>query len=317
MNIPYTMVRALTASGREIPLTVTDRFREGNRPGDALCEEGFEFETLGFMFWEPGWRPVTCLAIARGKMEYLKGTLCEAYEPVREHWLAEIERLIQCGADRLDIRLQNHSSTMSDYPEFGYNEPLVRAYRDRHGIDIRETPADPLALMRLRGDFFLDFVAAARSALHASGRFLQLHMRHCLQEPRLCADHNQLGFWAMPKILPDWRRMVELADEVTIKDYGFGVYDPTKAARIRAEAAAAGKPVWAHCYLQQGGDLNPQFCTTAQADETLHGLVLYELAYRPEDEGNTAHGLVGVDDQGSRIVNEDTLNRLRELTTYG
>lgn len=252
VTIPFTMIQAFSAAGDPVPITVTDALRDGaafpqgdpNRPR----ARGFEFEPIGLFYWEPGWRTATTFGIARGKVEYMKGTPCEAYPEVRAHWLAEIQSMIDMCFDGVDIRIQNHSSAVTDCTEFGCNEPLVAAYRERHGVNILAEPADPLKLMRLRGDFCLDFVKEACELLHAHGRKLQVHLRDSFEHPQLGGDFNQIGFWAMPKILPDWQRLVDLADEVTIKDYGFGVYRPENAAGIKARAVSAGKPVWIHCY---------------------------------------------------------------------
>ena len=145
-------------------------------------------------------------------------------------------------------------------------------------------------------------------------------MRGSYERPTLSGDFNQIGFWAMPKILPDWERMVDLCDEVTIKDLGFGVYRPENAAGIKARAAAEGKPVWVQCYLQQGGDLNRQFCAAADADPAVSGLALYELAQcsaGPQERfGGMVEGIVGVNGDGTLDVNDEAIAAIRQLTRY-
>jgi hypothetical protein len=70
-----------------------------------------------------------------------------------------------------------------------------------------------------------------------------------MEEPRLSAEFNELGFWAMPKILPDWKRSVELADEITLKHYYHNRYRPEMGRRIKDYAGSLGKRVWVHCVM--------------------------------------------------------------------
>ena len=85
-------------------------------------------------------------------------------------------------------------------------------------------------MMAVRG--VLSGISASRlGLLHKNGRKLQVHPASRHREPKLSSEFNELGFWAMPKIwLKDWKGVVDLADEVTIKDYYWGHYDPDHAA---------------------------------------------------------------------------------------
>ncbi len=303
-TIPQSMIRLHGPRG-EIPATATAYVRqpgntvESNRPpkertwgmedhpqiaanvSDAIeqfCGWGFEFEWYGTGFWGVGWQKACAYGIAKGKLEWMKGTPCEAEPAVTDYWLNWIERIVAMGFDGVDVRLQNHSGMVSDYANFGYNAPLVVAYRKKHGVDILTEAADPLKLMGVRGDFFIGFLERAAELLHAAGRKLQVHLRHCHQEPKLSPEFNQLGFWAMPKVwLEDWRRVVELADEITLKDYQFNNYRSEVALEIKKFARRQGKRVWVHCYLiQSGRELNPEYFRRVEQDADVGGVLLYE-----------------------------------------
>lgn len=318
VTLPFTMIRAYRADGSLIPGMSTHRMRnaaECQPTGPTLCENGFEFEPIQNYFVEPGWRTGNTFAWAPGHMPTLKANLCEGEPAVRDYWLGEIDRLIEAGYDGVDLRLVCHSAAVSNYLDYGYNEPIIRAYRDRHGVDISKEPVDFLKLMAIRGDFYLDFAEAARDRLHAKGRFLGMHAHRCYEEPRVIGGVNELCFWAAPKVLPNWERLVDLADEVSLKDYGFGDYEAGDAPQIRQAAHRAGKKVWRHCYHQQGNEFSGEFCRRAEEDDTLHGLLLYEIAHSPETDDPAASGLCGIDSKGDLHINPFFESRIRELTT--
>jgi hypothetical protein len=81
----------------------------------------------------------------------------------------------------------------------------------------------------------------------------------------------------MPKVLPDWRTMVELTDEVTIKDYEFDTHAPENARRIKEYAKQMNKPLWVHCYIKQANALNTTFFDAVENDDQVGGVLLYEL----------------------------------------
>ncbi|WP_135546506.1 hypothetical protein [Paenibacillus cymbidii] len=340
--LPFSMIRAFGELG-EVPITVgpyvrmsaesAERTAQATEPHaggawfdatypkradqapaalDSFMRCGFEFEWYGTGAWGQGWMACPLYGIARGKMEYMKGTHCEAYPEVRAYWLDEVRRLIAMGIDGVDLRLQNHSGMVSDYAAYGYNEPLVAAYRTEHGIDILREEADPIKLMQVRGRFYTQFVEEAANALHAAGKTLQVHLRHSLLTPKLSAEFGEAGFWAMPKVLPDWERLLELADEVTVKDYNWAVYDPDTAGRIKDRAAALGKPLWVHAYVAQGGDWNESFVNGVARDDRVTGMLLYEVGHNPYAH-NPWVGLIEVRADGSAIFNEEMKRKVDAL----
>lgn len=305
-TIPFSMIQAFSPSGA-LPITIGRHARAPVRPdahvwghekmpvlGEAALNHfptfGFEFEWHGSGFWGPGWSDSPVYGIARGTYEYMKGAPCEAYPEVRDYWLEQTDRALAMGFDGVDFRLQNHSQMVSDYVNYGYNEPIVEAYKARHGIDMLEQEADPLEIMRIRGDFFLQFMEEASRRIRASGKKVQIHLRHSFEEPRLSPEWSEIGFWAMPKVLPDWRKLVDLADEVTLKHYYHNDYRPELARRIKDYASGQGKRVWVHCYIAQCRELNDTFFDAVERDPQVGGVLLYETAHSSKNEKN--HGLI-------------------------
>ncbi len=301
-TIPFSMIRAFTPSG-EIPVTTgihvrtsmspierekpyeerewgleAHPIRGGERAAETFMDWGFEFEFQGAGFWGDGWLSSPVYGIGRGHRQYMMGTPCEGYPEVRQYWLDQVRRVMAMGFDGVDFRLQNHSQMVTDYVNYGFNEPLVQRYQEEHGVDIMESDPDPLKLMAARGGFFMEFLREAAAIIHASDKKVQVHLRHAFEEPRLCDDFNELGFWAMPKIWFDWKEAVDLADEVTIKHYYHNNYRPHMGDRIKSYAHEQGKRVWVHCYISQGRELNDAFFDAVEADHRIGGMLLYEVA---------------------------------------
>jgi hypothetical protein len=316
-TIPTSMFRAFGPLA-QIPLSMTPYVRNGISPsqrklppGERLwglertphtsamdfIDWGFEFDWYGAGIWfGDGWKNEVVYGLGRGKIMTMKGTHCEAYPEVREYWLEQIETLITMGYDGVDIRLQNHSSMVSDFANFGFNPPLVEAYRKTYGVDPMSEDFDPLKMMAVRGRFFQEFLHDASDLLHKNGRKLQIHLRHSHQEPKLSSEFNQLGFWAMPKIwLQDWKSVIDLADEVTIKDYYWGHYNPDHAQLIKEYAHSHGKPVWIHNYVGQGDEIREDFINAVADDPTVSGILLYEAVHSGKASKEPNPGLITID----------------------
>jgi hypothetical protein len=337
-NIPSAMVRIYGTSG-QVPATVTGFVRtpaqkpptehhwgaeqmparnlpleEGRMP--QFADMGFEFDWHGSGFWGSGMQTNNTFGIARGKLQRLKGTPCEAYPEVRDYWLEQVEHYIASGFDGVDFRLQNHSGMVSDYVQFGYNQPIVDRYREKHGIDILKEAGDPLKIMAIRGEFYLQFLEQAAGLLHQSGRTVQVHLRHANEAPRLSATFNELGFWAMPKVQVDWRQVVDLADEITLKHYYHNHYRPALGEQIKAYAAGQNKRVWAHSYISQGRELNETFMRALDTDPQIGGILLYETCHSAKNELNA--GLIEQSGLDAKLhpQNGPLLARLLEQMGY-
>ncbi len=297
------------AQGAALPLTATATVRPGVLTRKYGFEEnGFEFNELGPFYWDEGWKRANLVGIARGKDAYVRGDLCEAYPEVRAYWLRQIKEFIEMGCDGVDLRLMSHSSGIPDFTQYGYNAPVAAEYARRHRHPMEEG-ADPFEIMRIRGDFYTQFVKEAAEVLHASGKRLSVQFHDFQTLPTLDPTFPALGFWANPKILPNVQELLALCDEAVIKDFNWGVYMAWDASAIKDAAVAAGKPLYVTAYLEQGHDLNPEFLAAAEQDKRLSGLAIYEAVYRP---GRTQDGVVDLRPDGTPyLVPDCPFDRLR------
>lgn len=304
--IPSSMVSLYGPDG-EIPATITDKVRQqltpldGPRPWGDFRKDGFEFNEYGWGRRYPGWEQTSVVGIARGKNTHLKGILCEAYPEVRAYWLKQIRALLEDGADGIDIRIVGHSAMDTDYASYGYNPPVIEAFREQYGRESDGSIADFKRLMRVRGEFFEGFLAEARDLTHQYGATFQVHLQSMYLQPHTEGAFRGMVQWGMPKLNLDWKTMVDLADEITLKDHFHGTYKSERALALKRYAKEQEKPVWVHCYLTQGNDFQAGFFEAAQKDELIEGVLLYETVKRnnPNHGGVARPGIVGAAPDGS------------------
>ena len=304
-TIPQSMVNAYTEQGEVIPVTSSQYSRAprskaayAQRPDDYIwgdegeavkltsadnklmfTEYGFEFDWMGIGFSYDAFINCYSYGFARGKFEYAKGTPCEAYEEVREYWLSTVEYLLAMGYDGIDIRLQNHSGMISDYSSYGFNKPIVEKYLEKYGVDIlaleEVTPEVTENIMRIRGEYFMEFLAEASALVRGQGKTMMMHMRMSIVSPRLESAHNEIAFWAMPRIIYDWKAAVDLCDEITVKDYWNGSYDASVGMELKQYVHDSGKKLWMMCYVSSN-EMNFDFVSSFENDPYVDGVVLYE-----------------------------------------
>lgn len=156
------------------------------------------------------------IGIARGKNEYLSATPCEAYPEVRLLWLSWVEAMLDTGVDGIDLRISAHGSLNDDPDAYGFNPPILEAYRQRHG----DGPIDLSKLAAVRGDFYTAFLQEVSSLVHSRGKKLQVHLHAEAFRPNLTFGQKH----GIPiNIDFQWKRWIEegLVDEVHLRTSWF------------------------------------------------------------------------------------------------
>ncbi len=156
------------------------------------------------------------IAFARGKNGYLPAAPCECYPEVQRLWNWRVNRMLEKGVDGVVLRVSAHG-TLTDEPcEYGFNPPVVEAYRERHGVDIRREDFDPNLLGALRGEAYTRFVREASAMTRRAGKLfqVQVHTEAFRPDP---VFGQLMGFPA--NIHFAWRQWLEegLADAVTLR----------------------------------------------------------------------------------------------------
>jgi hypothetical protein len=267
---------AVTAKTNHSPMT---------REDEAVArfyKTGFVFSWYGVGHNGDGWKSTALLGLARGKRLYMGGGLCEAYPEVRQYWLDTVKHLLDIGFAGVDVRLQSHSAMIMDYMNYGFNEPIIKKYNELYGADLNTIPMTEeiySRVMKIRGDWFMLFLEDAAKLTRGRGARLLVHLKAAHENPACDSNWNQLCHWTMPKIALDWKRCVELADEITIKDYYYRQYDPASAGNIKDYTASLGKRLWVHCYYAQGDAYDENFLRTIEKDRRVTGILLYDVWY--------------------------------------
>lgn len=156
------------------------------------------------------------LGIARGKNDYLSATPCEAYPEVRELWLGWIRAMLDAGVDGVDLRISAHGSLTDDPDAYGWNPPILEAYRQRHG----DGEIEPTELAAVRGDFYTQFVQAASALVRSRDKKLQVHLHAEAFRPELTFGQKH----GIPVNIDfQWQRWIEegLVDEVHLRTSWF------------------------------------------------------------------------------------------------
>lgn len=113
-----------------------------------------------------------CWVVARDQKMYYRGIPCYAKPATQQYVLREIEELLSRGVDGIGLYLESHAGGLGPLAaagkspnEFGFNSPVVAAYKRRYGVDIRNEDFDPARLYALNGEMFTQFLRRVRRAV--------------------------------------------------------------------------------------------------------------------------------------------------------
>ena len=295
-NTAMEMVRAFGPDDEPIPIVVASHkavwrplrdFRTGDLEYDAGLGDAIVCLDVTN---QPSVSPDTfagepndgVIAIARGRNEYFSGSLCEAHIEVQAYWLSWIGACIAAGVDGLDVRISCHSSWANTPEIYGFNEPVAAEYQRRYGVNPDVEPYDPALLGALRGEFFDQFLRAAKRRLSAAGKRMQVHAEMESFRPDACQSRRRTR---PGNITFNWRSWLRtgLADEATLFGRGWmpeQMLNDALTLEMLREAAAADVPVHlskAVGHSRDGGvhaDLLEYICRFGG----LAGYTLYETA---------------------------------------
>ncbi|MFT4689910.1 MAG: hypothetical protein ACI9OD_002122 [Limisphaerales bacterium] len=286
-NHATRLIKAQGPAGQELPISVATEYCVW-KPNRNFRNYGLEFDTGGFraknsfldVDSSSGNRGF--IAFCRGRNEYSPGALCEAYPQVRQHWLSLVQECLDAGVDGIDFRVQCHSTWTDEPFAYGYNEPIVREYRRRHGADIPISQFDTDLLAELRGGYFTGFLRNAATLIRGHGKRMQVHVNLDLASPEF--SHRINPFTYPRNIKFDWHRWLTegITDEVTFRSL---VLRPTElkthapSRRMIETAERSGLPLHFNRYLTQAGanfeDLKKEI-EVIRDDGRFKSFILYE-----------------------------------------
>ena len=138
--------------------------------------------------------------------------LSPSFDEVRQWWLSWVRDVLDAGADGVELRVRAHHSLFA-WAEYGFESPVVQAFKERHGVDLLTADDfDRAALRRLRGEAYTEFYRQARALVNAYGKRLGMHASVTMD-----MDPEE---GAAAEIHWDWPRWLDegLADSITFKE---------------------------------------------------------------------------------------------------
>jgi len=228
-NLLGQLVEVYDENGERLPLS----FSDFSIPRDkAFPEVLFIFNmawrgmrSLDAFVCIDGKRP---LGVALGYERYIAGAPCPAYPEAQSWWKDNVEKCLAAGVDGIDFRIAHHNRTL-DWPAYGFNQPIVDAFRKRYGVDIRTDSFDREAWRRLHGEFYTDFLRWARKRLNEAGKPMHAHVSGGMGHP---AWHTNL------EIHFDWPGWIRegLLDGITVKSTVNAPHVAIRAASVARDA---------------------------------------------------------------------------------
>ena len=302
VNFATDMIEAYGNDERKLPVSIATEFAPWN-PNRNFRTYGLEFDAGGFC------EPKTYLdldnsssikgfiAFCRGKNEYNKGALCEAYPEVRQFWLSLVKDCLEAGVDGIDFRVQGHSTWTDEPFSYGFNEPIVKDYKNRYGVDILMEHYDPNLLADLRGEYYTEFLKDASSLIRSANKKMQVHIDTDLLSPNL-----YLAAFTFPmNIKFDWEKWISegICDEATLRSLEIGPDQiSTNTISHKVIAACWKKSIPLHfnryiteiCVSSKGSSFEELIreIEIIRGDGIFRSFILYEGANLIGQDGNEA-----------------------------
>jgi hypothetical protein len=187
------------------------------------------------------------IAFAKGKNEYVPVVPCEAYPEVRKLWSGWVDQMLAAGVDGIDMRVHSHGTPINEPFEYGFNEPLVEAYRKRFGEDLLADDAGPGLLAQLRGEIFTDFMRDTSRRVRAAGKKMQVHMHTEAWRPD---PRPSPMYWMPSNINYEWQSWMRegLFDGILLR----GTEDVKTDDPVALEALDIAREMGVSVYLNRG-----------------------------------------------------------------
>jgi len=221
------------------------------------------------------------IAYTRGRNEFLTGALCETEPAVMEFWLSRVREMLDAGVDGVEFREENHS-THTDFPsDYGFNDCVLRACRER------ELPVSPETVAEVRGEAYTQWLRRARRLVSSRGKKMSYNLNMDWFRP----DRPPARALAYPAhIRFQWRQWLAegLLDESTLRAYALRRAMLTdEVGRDMVQVCRdRGLPVYYNHHVFSDDPWYFEEARRVLRDGRFAGLILYEannfLAYEPD-----------------------------------
>jgi len=162
-----------------------------------------------------------CQWLSRDGERRFDGLRCYGYPEALENQLDVVRELAAYEPDGLYFSTSCHSrhrNRTGEWDDYGFDDPVVARYKERHGVDIRTGDFDRDAWHRIKGEFVTNLCARAKALLSERGQKLML--------PAPIGDRKVWDFRlfsgrAVAQFHADWRAWADrgIADSLIVGEY--------------------------------------------------------------------------------------------------
>jgi hypothetical protein len=180
----------------------------------------------------------------RGKKGEDQTKLSYAFPAVREFKLGIVREAAQRDIDGINLDFLRHPAF------FGYEEPLLNAFRAQYGQDPRQLAADDPRWLQLRGDIMTGFVREVRTILNDAGKRKGRHLGLSAR-----VDWKQYRDWGCD--IETWMK-VGLLDYVVLAQHTLGGYEFDLAPFVKMAKGTGCAVLFGEEATLSGHDLTPR-----------------------------------------------------------
>ncbi|PYY04997.1 MAG: hypothetical protein DMG69_28250 [Acidobacteria bacterium] len=150
--------------------------------------------------------------VDRTGKRYYYGVLEWAYPQARKYWVDEIQEILdKYDVDGVYLDARPEAICPETADEFGFNDPVVKEYERRYGVNILREDFDLEKWRALRGEYFTLLVKEISDRIHAKGKLFSLGI----------SRGDYIGY-PVGNMKLEWRKWIEekVIDYLHLDEYG-------------------------------------------------------------------------------------------------
>jgi hypothetical protein len=205
-NPPEAFIRAAHAQGMKALVWLD------------LFDDGFPGFRSKFLDEHP-----QCQWVGKDGKTYFKGLMDYSWPEARAFRVAQARELLELGADGVHCSTSSHCRHMPNTHEedfYGYSQPIVDAFREKYGVDIRTAESfDRAAWHDLKGDAMVQLYTELAKECHDRGKELWIGLQ--LGRYTQFAVDPHFSTNVVARFTNHWKRLVDekIADAFVVGDY--------------------------------------------------------------------------------------------------
>ena len=152
--------------------------------------------------------------VDRSGKRYHCGNLEWAYPEARQYWVNEVKLILEkYDVDGIHVNTRTEGPSPEHADQFGFNEPVVKEYERRYGVNILEEDFDLEKWRSLRGEYFTQLLRELSQVIHAKGKIFSLGT----------SAGDYIGY-PLGNMKLEWRKWIseKLIDWLNLNELGWG-----------------------------------------------------------------------------------------------